>query len=41
MKEAIGDFFHNNQYELGFDFALDPSAYKAEIARRRRELAKR
>jgi hypothetical protein len=45
FREAIGDYFHNNQTELedrfGIRFAVDESAQAAETGRRRRELAKR
>jgi hypothetical protein len=45
FREAIGDYFHNNQTELadkfGIKFAVDESAKPAETDRRRRELAKR
>ena len=41
MKEAIGDYFHNNQTEFGISFEVDKSASKAELRRRARELSKR
>ena len=41
MMEAIGSFFHHNQYNLGIEFDVGESAQSAETARRRRELARR
>jgi hypothetical protein len=41
MKEAIGDYFHANQLELGIKFDVEESARSAEKRRRSRELNKR
>jgi hypothetical protein len=41
MKEAIGDFIHGNQAELGIHLIVAMSAEPAEQRRRKRELAKR
>ncbi len=41
MIEAIGSFFHNNQSQLDIEFEVEPSAERAEMTRRRRELAYR
>ena len=41
MKEAIGDYFHANQTELGIGFVVEGSAIAAESLRRLRELGKR
>ena len=41
MKEAIGDWFHNNQSRVDVKYVLHSSAEEAEKRRRRRELAKR
>jgi hypothetical protein len=41
IKEAIGDYFHGNQTELGIEFEVHGTAQPAENRRRRRELAKR
>jgi hypothetical protein len=41
MKKAIGDYFINNQTQLGYSFDIEPSAQKAEDKRRKKELAKR
>jgi hypothetical protein len=41
VKEALGDWLHNNQIRLGISFTVDASAQKAEQRRRRRELSRR
>jgi len=41
MREAIGDFFHANQKDLGIEFDVDASAWPSELRRRRYELSKR
>jgi len=41
IREAIGDYFHGNQKELGIEFDVDKSAWPAELRRRRWELSKR
>jgi hypothetical protein len=41
MKEAMGDWLHNNQRRLNLTFDVHTSAQRAENARRIRELAKR
>jgi hypothetical protein len=41
MKEAIGDYFHGNQAELGIKFEVHGTAQPAEQRRRRRELSRR
>jgi len=41
IKEAIGDYFHANQLQLGIAFDVDISARGAEQRRRSRELSKR
>jgi hypothetical protein len=41
MREAVGDYFHQNQTELNIEFEVDPSAQDAENRRRTYELSKR
>lgn len=41
MIQAIGDYFHVNQTDLGIVFEVDPSAQPAEMRRRSRELSRR
>ena len=41
MKEAIGDWVFHNRARVNVDFALDKSAEKSEMKRRKKELAQR
>ena len=42
MDEALGSFLRNHQLDLGItEINFDEAAWKTELARRRRELAKR
>jgi hypothetical protein len=41
MDSAMGDFLRAYQKELGLEIELSPEVQKTEMARRRRELAKR
>ena len=41
MRAALGDFVHQYQKELGIEIEVDHSAWRSEIGRRRREVARR